>query len=158
LVFVDEGGLLFYFDVVWIVIGYILVLVIVILFLGWVVDWFGIKWLYMLVILLFMMGLVLCVMVSFIEMLISFWVLQGFGGGMFMLFGMMIMIWVVGFVWMGWLMVILGVLMLLGFIFGFILGGWLIDYFSWYWIFLINVLIGVVVLVYVLFVLVKDFL
>ncbi len=45
-------------------------------------------------------------------------------------------------------MAILGVPMLLGPIFGPILGGWLIDHFSWHWIFLINVPIGVVALIY----------
>ena len=40
--------------------------------------------------------------------------------------------------------------MLLGPIFGPILGGWLIEHASWHWIFLINVPIGLVALVYAL--------
>jgi MFS family permease len=43
---------------------------------------------------------------------------------------------------MGRLMAILGIPMLLGPIFGPILGGWLIDHYSWHWIFLINLPIG----------------
>jgi EmrB/QacA subfamily drug resistance transporter len=46
--------------------------------------------------------------------------------------------------------------MLLGPILGPILGGWLIDVASWHWIFLINVPLGAIALVYAWFVLAKD--
>ncbi|MGW1264952.1 DHA2 family efflux MFS transporter permease subunit, partial [Streptomyces drozdowiczii] len=46
--------------------------------------------------------------------------------------------------------------MLLGPIFGPILGGWLIDHASWHWIFLINLPIGAIALVYAVLVLPKD--
>jgi EmrB/QacA subfamily drug resistance transporter len=57
---------------------------------------------------------------------------------------------------MGRLMAILGVPMLLGPIFGPILGGYLIDNYSWHWIFLINVPIGAIALVYAWRVLASD--
>jgi EmrB/QacA subfamily drug resistance transporter len=57
---------------------------------------------------------------------------------------------------MGRLMAILGVPMLLGPIAGPILGGWLIQVASWHWIFLINVPLGVIALVYARFALAKD--
>src|SRR4029079_11781625 len=50
----------------------------------------------------------------------------------------------------------LGIPMLLGPIFGPILGGALIDSASWHWIFLINVPIGVVAIVYAALVLPRD--
>jgi EmrB/QacA subfamily drug resistance transporter len=53
-------------------------------------------------------------------------------------------------------MAILGVPMLLGPILGPILGGWLIEVASWHWIFLINVPLGVIALVYAWFALAKD--
>jgi EmrB/QacA subfamily drug resistance transporter len=53
-------------------------------------------------------------------------------------------------------MAILGVPMLLGPIFGPILGGWLIDVASWHWIFLINVPIGIVAVIYAWRVLDRD--
>jgi len=56
----------------------------------------------------------------------------------------------------GRLMAVLGIPMLLGPIGGPILGGWLIDVASWHWIFLINVPIGAVALVYAFFALPKD--
>ena len=57
---------------------------------------------------------------------------------------------------LGRVMAILGVPMLLGPIFGPILGGWLIDVASWHWIFLINVPIGIVAVVYAWRVLDRD--
>jgi len=95
-------------------------------------------------------------MASSINMLIGFRVLQGLGGGMLMPLGMMIITRAAGPKRMGRLMAILGVPMLLGPIGGPILGGWLIDTASWHWIFLINVPIGVVALVYALLALPKD--
>jgi EmrB/QacA subfamily drug resistance transporter len=110
----------------------------------------------MLAILLFTMGSTLCATATSIQMLIGFRVLQGLGGGMLMPLGMTIMTRAAGPARMGRLMAILGVPMLLGPIFGPILGGWLIDHFSWHWIFLINVPIGVIALVYAQFALAKD--
>ena len=79
-------------------------------------------------------------------MLIGFRVLQGLGGGMLMPLGMTIMTRAAGPHRMGRLMAILGMPMLLGPIFGPILGGWLIDNYSWHWIFLINLPIGLLAL------------
>jgi len=89
-------------------------------------------------------------------MLIGFRVLQGLGGGMLMPLGMTIMTRAAGPARMGRLMAILGVPMLLGPICGPILGGWLIENASWHWIFLINVPIGIVAIIYASLVLAKD--
>ena len=75
---------------------------------------------------------------------------------MLMPVGMTIMTRAAGPHRMGRLMAILGVPMLLGPILGPILGGWLIQVASWHWIFLINVPIGAVALVYALRALPKD--
>ncbi len=75
---------------------------------------------------------------------------------MLMPLGMTIMTRAAGPARMGRLMAILGVPMLLGPICGPILGGWLIENASWHWIFLINLPIGVVAVVYALFALPKD--
>ncbi|GAB3590294.1 MFS transporter [Angustibacter peucedani] len=155
-VFADGGQPLAYSDVAWTVTGYTLALATVIPLSGWAADRFGTKRLYMLAILLFTIGSVLCATASSIEMLIGFRVLQGLGGGMLMPLGMTIMTRAAGPARMGRLMAILGVPMLLGPIFGPILGGWLIDHFSWHWIFLINAPIGVIALVYAQFALAAD--
>jgi len=70
--------------------------------------------------------------------------------------GMTIMTRAAGPARIGRLMAVLGIPMLLGPIGGPILGGWLIEAASWHWIFLINVPIGAVALVYAFFALPKD--
>src|SRR5690242_21633037 len=145
-----------YSTVAWTVTGYTLALATVIPLTGWAADRFGTKRLYMTAIALFTAGSALCAMASNINMLIGFRVLQGLGGGMLMPLGMTIMTKAAGPKRMGRLMAILGVPMLLGPILGPILGGWLIDTASWHWIFLINVPIGAVALVYALLALPKD--
>ncbi len=154
--FADGGEPLAYSTVAWTVTGYTLALATVIPLSGWAADRFGTKRLYMLAILLFTAGSVLCAAATSIEMLIAFRVLQGLGGGMLMPLGMTIMTRAAGPARMGRLMAILGVPMLLGPIFGPILGGWLIDHFSWHYIFLINLPIGLIALVYAYFALPKD--
>jgi EmrB/QacA subfamily drug resistance transporter len=154
--FGSPGHPLAYSTVAWTVTGYTLALATVIPVTGWAADRFGTKRLYMSAVALFTAGSALCSTAGSINMLIGFRVLQGLGGGMLMPLGMMIITRAAGPKRMGRLMAILGVPMLLGPIGGPILGGWLIDTASWHWIFLINVPIGVVGLVYALMALPKD--
>src|SRR5690242_6570527 len=140
----------------WTMTGYTLALASVIPLTGWAADRFGTKRLYMLAVLLFTGGSVLCAAASSVEMLTGFRVLQGLGGGMLMPLGMTIMTKAAGPERVGRVMAVLGVPMLLGPIFGPILGGWLIDAASWHWIFLINVPIGVAAVVYAAIVLPRD--
>ncbi|TCC24448.1 DHA2 family efflux MFS transporter permease subunit [Kribbella sindirgiensis] len=137
-----------YSTVAWTVTAYTLALATVIPLTGWAADRFGTKRLYMMAIFLFTAGSALCATATSINMLIGFRVLQGLGGGMLMPLGMTIMTRAAGPHRMGRLMAILGVPMLLGPILGPILGGWLIQVASWHWIFLINVPLGVIALVY----------
>ncbi len=146
--FGEPGNPLLYSTVTWTVIAYTLALAMVIPLTGWAADRFGTKRLYMTALLLFTLGSVLCATASSIGMLIGFRFLQGLGGGMLMPLGMTIMTRAAGPARMGRLMAILGVPMLLGPIFGPILGGYLIDNYSWHWIFLINVPIGIAAIIY----------
>jgi EmrB/QacA subfamily drug resistance transporter len=143
-------------QVAWTMTGYTLALAAVIPLTGWAADRFGTKRLYMLAVALFTGGSVLCAAASSVEMLTTFRVLQGLGGGMLMPLGMTIMTRAAGPDRIGRVMAVLGVPMLLGPIFGPILGGWLIDIASWHWIFLINLPIGIIALVYAALVLDKD--
>ena len=137
-----------YSTVAWTVTAYTLALATVIPLTGWAADRFGTKRLYMTAIALFTIGSVLCALAWSIEALIAFRVVQGLGGGMLMPLGMTIMTRAAGPQRMGRLMAILGVPMLLGPILGPILGGWLIDAASWHWVFLINLPIGLIAMVY----------
>ncbi|HET7761305.1 MAG TPA: DHA2 family efflux MFS transporter permease subunit, partial [Phycicoccus sp.] len=154
--FGSPGDPLPYSTVTWTVIAYTLALAFVIPMTGWAADRFGTKRLYMTALLLFTLGSALCAAATSIGMLIGFRTLQGLGGGMLMPLGMTIMTRAAGPARMGRLMAILGVPMLLGPIFGPILGGWLIDYYSWHWIFLINVPIGIIAVAYAAWALPAD--
>jgi EmrB/QacA subfamily drug resistance transporter len=145
-----------YAEVAWTMTGYTLALATVIPLSGWAADRFGTKRLYMLALLLFTLGSALCATADSIQQLVGYRVLQGLGGGMLMPLGMTIMTRAAGPQRIGRLMAVLGIPMLLGPIGGPILGGWLIEAASWHWVFLINVPIGAVALVYALFALPKD--
>ncbi|MFI1993715.1 DHA2 family efflux MFS transporter permease subunit [Actinoplanes sp. NPDC020271] len=145
-----------YAQVAWTMTGYTLALATVIPLTGWAADRFGTKRLYMTALLLFTIGSVLCSTADSIGQLVGYRVLQGLGGGMLMPLGMTIMTRAAGPERIGRLMAVLGIPMLLGPIGGPILGGWLIDVASWHWIFLINLPIGAIALVYAWWALAKD--
>ncbi|MEU9506073.1 DHA2 family efflux MFS transporter permease subunit [Micromonospora sp. NPDC048170] len=145
-----------YAEVAWTMTAYTLALATVIPLSGWAADRFGTKRLYMIALALFTIGSGLCATADTIGQLIGYRVLQGLGGGMLMPLGMTIMTRAAGPHRIGRLMAVLGIPMLLGPIGGPILGGWLIDVASWHWIFLINLPIGVVALVYAAMALPKD--
>ncbi|MGV7557896.1 MFS transporter, partial [Mycobacterium kansasii] len=81
---------------------------------------------------------------------------QGMCGGMLMPLGFTILTRVAGPKRLGRLMSVLGIPMLLGPIGGPILGGWLINAFSWPWIFLINLPIGLIAFLLAKFVFPPD--
>lgn len=126
----------------WTMTGYTLALATVIPLAGWAADRFGTKRLWMGSVLAFMAGSMLCAIAPNILLLNVFRAVQGMCGGMLMPLGFMILTRVAGPKRLGRLMSVLGIPMLLGPIGGPILGGWLIGDFSWPWIFLINLPIG----------------
>jgi EmrB/QacA subfamily drug resistance transporter len=152
----SKGGEIAYSTVAWTVTGYTLALAMVIPVTGWAADRFGTKKLFIGAVTLFTLGSALCATAWSIESLIAFRVLQGLGGGMLMPLGMTIMTRAAGPHRMGKLMAILGVPMLLGPILGPILGGWLIEVASWHWVFLINLPLGIVTIVYAVLALPRD--
>ena len=143
-------------QVAWTMTGYTLALASVIPMTGWAADRFGTKRLYLLAIVLFTAGSVLCASADTLSQLVAFRVVQGVGGGMLMPLGMTILTRAAGPERVGRVMAVLGIPMLLGPIFGPIVGGALIDSASWHWIFLINLPIGLAALVYAAIVLPKD--
>ncbi len=145
-----------YATVGWTMTAYTLALAAVIPMSGWAADRFGTKRIYITALVLFSIGSALCATASSIGMLIAFRTLQGLGGGMLMPVGMTIMTRAAGPERIGRVMSVLGVPMLVGPIAGPILGGWLIDIASWHWVFLINVPIGVIAVIYAWLVLPKD--
>ncbi len=127
----------------WVVTGYMLALATVIPLTGWAIHRFGTKRLYIISLGLFMAGSALAGLAWSDTSLIVFRVLQGLGGGMIMPAGMTLLTQAAGPSRVGRVMAIVGVPMMIGPICGPILGGWLVDDFSWRWIFMVNVPVGV---------------
>ncbi len=140
----------------WVVTGYTLAIAAVIPLTGWAADRFGTKRLYLMSLVLFVGGSILCGAAWSAGSLIGFRVLQGLGGGMIMPAVMTIMTKKAGPQRMGRVMGVLGVPMLIAPIAGPILGGWLVDDVSWRWIFFINVPIGIVAFTAAFLVLDRD--
>jgi EmrB/QacA subfamily drug resistance transporter len=130
----------------WVTTGYLLSLAIVIPLSGWAIHRLGAKRVYMISLVLFVLGSVLCACAWSATSLIVFRVLQGFGGGMIMPVGQAIMARTAGPQRMGKVMGIVGVPQLLGPILGPVLGGLIVSNTSWRWIFIVNVPIGFVAL------------
>lgn len=127
----------------WVATGYMLALATVIPLTGWATHRFGTKRLFIISIILFTLGSMLCGAAWSAESLVFFRVLQGFGGGMIMPVGTTLLTQEAGPQRVGRMMGVIGVPMLLAPIAGPILGGWLVDDVSWRWIFYVNVPIGI---------------
>jgi EmrB/QacA subfamily drug resistance transporter len=128
----------------WVVTGYLLSLAAVIPLTGWASRRYGAKRVYLVSLVLFTAGSALCAVASSTTTLVLFRVLQGFGGGMIMPVGQLIMAQVAGPKRMGRVMGIVAMPAMMGPILGPVIGGAILEYLHWSWIFLVNVPIGVV--------------
>jgi EmrB/QacA subfamily drug resistance transporter len=131
-------------DIQWVVTGYMLSLAAVIPLTGWAARSFGAKRVYLISLVLFTLGSVLCGLASSTEELIAFRVLQGIGGGMILPIGQMMMANAAGPERMGRVMGIVAVPAMLAPILGPTIGGLIVDNASWRWIFYVNVPIGAI--------------
>ncbi|MFL5823572.1 MAG: DHA2 family efflux MFS transporter permease subunit [Solirubrobacteraceae bacterium] len=127
----------------WVVTGYMLALAAVIPLTGWAAERFGTRRMYLVSLVLFTAGSMLCGISTSTTELIIFRVVQGVGGGMLMPLGMMIMAGAAGPKRMGRVMSIVSMPMMLAPILGPTIGGLIVDNASWRWIFYVNVPIGV---------------
>ncbi len=134
-------------EVQWVATGYLLALAAVIPITGWLATRFGPRRVYLLALVAFTAGSALCAAAWNVESLVAFRVLQGVGGGMTLPIGQMMLARAAGPKNMGRVMSLIGVPIVLAPVLGPVLGGWLLDAFSWQWIFLINVPIGVLAVV-----------
>jgi EmrB/QacA subfamily drug resistance transporter len=126
----------------WVVTGYMLALAAVIPVTGWAARRFGAKQVYVVSLVLFIGGSVLCGLASSTGQLVIFRVLQGVGGGMILPIGQLMMADAAGPKRMGRVMSIVAVPAMLAPILGPTLGGFIVDNASWRWIFFVNVPIG----------------
>ena len=131
-------------SVQWVVTGYMLALAAVIPVTGWAARRLGTRRLYLISLVLFTLGSLLCGFAWSTNSLIAFRVLQGLGGGMLMPTGMIILARAAGPHRMGRILSIVGVPMVLAPVFGPVTGGLLVEHFGWRWIFFINIPVGII--------------
>ncbi|MBB6733837.1 DHA2 family efflux MFS transporter permease subunit [Cohnella sp. CBP 2801] len=132
----------------WTVTGYMLATAAVIPLAGWLSDRFGAKNVFLTSVIMFTVGSVLCATPNDANLLITFRVIQGLGGGFVMPVAMAYVYRLAPPNKIGMVMGLLGVPILLAPPVGLILSGWLVEYHSWRWIFLINLPVGIFSLIF----------
>ena len=128
----------------WVVLGYLLVVVTLMLSIGRLADMIGKKWLYLTGMIVFTLGSMLCGTAQSVEMLIAFRVLQAVGAAMIMALGTAILTEVFPPSERGKVLGFGGLMVSLGGISGPTLGGLILGVTTWHWIFYVNVPIGVI--------------
>ena len=128
----------------WVITGYLLSLAAVIPVTGWASRRFGAKPVFLVSLILFTVGSLLCGLSTSDTELIFFRVLQGIGGGMIMPLAQIIMADAAGPKRMGRVMGLVAVPMMLAPTLGPLLGGTIIQVLNWHWIFFVNLVVGAV--------------
>jgi EmrB/QacA subfamily drug resistance transporter len=129
-------------NVQWVATGYLLALAAVIPVAGWAARKFGAKNVYLISLVLFTGGSMLCGVATSINELIVFRVLQGIGGGLIMPVSQLIIASAAGPKRMGRVMSVISLPGMLGPILGPVIGGAILASTTWRWIFFVNVPIG----------------
>src|ERR1700710_1164041 len=140
----------------WVVTGYLLALAAVIPVSGWASRRFSSRSVYLVSLVMFTAGSVLCGLADSVESLVAFRVIQGIGGGMLVPTGQMILVKASGPKNLPKVMSAIGVPIVLAPIFGPTLGGLLLEHVSWQSIFLVNLPVGILTFVAALKLLPKD--
>lgn len=131
-----------------VIISYTLSLAIIMPISGWAADKFGTMKMMMFSIIMFSVGSLMCAVSPSIEFLIFSRAVQGLGGAFLVPVSRLAMMKT--FEKNTWLQVInwVAIPALIGPIIGPLLGGYLVEYFSWHWIFLINLPVGVLGMIF----------
>jgi DHA2 family multidrug resistance protein len=144
------GGLSASYDeATWVVTSFLVANAIVIPISGWLADVIGRKRYYMLSVTLFTVSSLLCGLAPSLPFLIIARVLQGIGGGGLTPVEQSMLVDTFPPAKRGLAFAAYGVVVIAGPIFGPSIGGWITDNYSWHWVFLINVPIGILSLVLV---------
>jgi EmrB/QacA subfamily drug resistance transporter len=114
---------------------------------GWVSDRFGARRVYLISLVLFTVGSVLCGLAMNGEMLIATRVLQGLGGGMLMPIGMAVLYRLTPPERRGAIFGLFGLPIMVAPALGPLLSGYLLEYADWRLIFLINLPVGILALI-----------
>jgi EmrB/QacA subfamily drug resistance transporter len=130
----------------WVISAYLLAQAAVIPLAGWVSDRFGARRVYLISVVLFTLGSVLCGLAPSGELLIATRVLQGLGGGMLMPIGMAVLFRLTPPERRGTIFGLFGLPVMVAPAIGPLLSGYLLEYADWRLIFLINLPVGLLAL------------
>lgn len=123
----------------WVLTGYTLALAMTIPITGWAVQRFGGKTMWMVSLVLFIVGSILCGAAWSVTSLIVFRVVQAVGGGLLMPVGQTMLARKAGPQRMGRVMAVVAVPAMLGPVLGPVIGGLIVDNLDWRWMFYVNV-------------------
>ncbi len=131
----------------WVLTSYIVAAAIMTAPIGWLADRFGRKTLFIICAAGFTVASVLCAMAQNIEQMVLFRLLQGMAGAALVPLSQSVMLDAYPPAERGKAMAIWGMGVMLGPIMGPTLGGWLTDNYSWHWVFLVNLPVGILTVI-----------
>jgi len=131
----------------WVITSYLLALAAAVPLTGWASRRFSARRAYLACLLVFTMGSALCGLAWSLGSLVAFRAIQGIGGGALFPIAQTIIAREAGPRRMARTLSIIGSVSVLAPVLGPIMGGFILDHFSWRWIFLVNLPIGMVGLV-----------
>ncbi|OGW25415.1 MAG: EmrB/QacA family drug resistance transporter [Nitrospirae bacterium GWC2_42_7] len=140
----------------WTITSYLVSNAIIIPMTGWLSRVFGRKRYLMLSLSLFTVSSLFCGFAWSLQSLVFFRILQGIGGGALQPISQSILLETFPRKEHGMAMAIFGVGIMFGPIIGPLLGGWITDNWSWHWIFFINIPIGIISMLMIMFVIVDP--
>src|ERR1039458_2786138 len=127
----------------WVLTAYLVANAIVLPLAGWFSTLFGRKRFYMTCVVVFTVSSLLCGLAPSLWILIMFRILQGIGGGAMQPISQAILVESFPKKKQGMAMAVYGMGVVLAPIIGPTLGGWITDNYTWRWIFLINIPVGI---------------
>ena len=131
----------------WVLTSYIVAAAIMTAPIGWLADRFGRKKLFIVCVAGFTVASLLCALAQNIEQIVLFRLLQGMAGAALVPLSQSVLLDAYSLEERGSAMAIWGIGVMLGPIMGPTLGAWLTDNYSWHWVFLINLPIGVITVI-----------
>ena len=130
-------------QVSWVLTSYVVAAAVMTAPVGWLAARFGIKKLLVVCVTGFTLASVLCGIAQSVEEIVLFRVVQGMFGAALVPLSQTVMLEIYPPEQRGWAMTLWGLGVMIGPIMGPILGGLLTEYYSWRWVFLINVPFGI---------------
>lgn len=138
-------------EATWTITAYLVSNAIIIPLTGWFSRFFGRKHYLLFSVALFTFSSFLCGSARSLNMLVFFRILQGIGGGALQPLSQAILLEAFPPAEYGMAMAMFGVGVMFGPIVGPVLGGWITDNWSWNWIFYINIPLGILSIIMILF-------